>query len=62
MTATTKAAASPAGLTRGSISFRNKFMAKKMDCRVKPGNDEPRGVKAGGRRTARGLEPLFRGG
>ena len=32
--------ASPAGLTRGSIFFARVFFAKKMDCRVKPGNDE----------------------
>jgi hypothetical protein len=30
---------SPAGLTRGSIFLRNSVFAKKMDCRVKPGND-----------------------
>ena len=40
---------SPAGLTRGSIISKN--LAKRMDCRVKPGNDtliiEP-------------LQPLFR--
>jgi hypothetical protein len=32
---------SPAGLTRGSISFAilEKRFAVKMDCRVKPGND-----------------------
>ena len=30
---------SPAGLTRGSIFLRNNVLAKKMDCRVKPGND-----------------------
>jgi hypothetical protein len=30
---------SPAGLTRGSIMLREKLFAKKMDCRVKPGND-----------------------
>src|SRR5215471_17394998 len=31
--------ASPAGLTRGSIILRKNAFAKKMDCRVKPGND-----------------------
>jgi hypothetical protein len=30
---------SPAGLTRGSILLRKNVFAKKMDCRVKPGND-----------------------
>jgi len=30
---------SPAGLTHGSIFLRNNVFAKKMDCRVKPGND-----------------------
>jgi hypothetical protein len=30
---------SPAGLTRGSISFARRLVAKWMDCRVKPGND-----------------------
>jgi hypothetical protein len=29
---------SPAGLTRGSISFAKTF-CEGMDCRVKPGND-----------------------
>ena len=32
---------SPAGLTRGSIFLRKNGFAKKMDCRVKPGNDGP---------------------
>jgi hypothetical protein len=31
--------ASYAGLTRVSIHLREKVLAKKMDCRVKPGND-----------------------
>ena len=31
--------ASPAGLTRGSIILGEKFFAKKMDGRVKPGHD-----------------------
>jgi hypothetical protein len=31
--------ASYAGLTRVSITLREKGLAKKMDCRVKPGND-----------------------
>ena len=30
---------SPAGLTRGSIILRKTFFTKRMDCRVKPGND-----------------------
>jgi hypothetical protein len=29
-----------AGLTRVSIHLRKKHFAKKMDCRVKPGNDD----------------------
>ena len=33
---------SPAGLTRGSIFLRMSGFAKKMDCRVKPGNDGPK--------------------
>jgi hypothetical protein len=34
--------ASPAGLTRGSILFAKleERIRKKMDCRVKPGNDD----------------------
>ncbi len=28
-----------AGLTRVSINFHDKHFSKKMDCRVKPGND-----------------------
>jgi hypothetical protein len=28
-------------LTRASIFWRKKLLAKKMDCRVKPGNDDP---------------------
>jgi hypothetical protein len=32
---------SPAGLTRGSIFFAKSFFAKRMDCRVKPGNHAP---------------------
>jgi hypothetical protein len=32
--------ASYAGLTRVSITLREKSLAKWMDCRVKPGNDE----------------------
>jgi hypothetical protein len=27
-------------LTRGSIILGQEFFAKRMDCRVKPGNDE----------------------
>jgi hypothetical protein len=29
-----------AGLTRVSIALRKKLLRKKMDCRVKPGNDK----------------------
>jgi hypothetical protein len=35
-----------AGLTRASIHLR-KSLSKKMDCRVKPGNDEACRVKPG---------------
>jgi hypothetical protein len=38
--------ASCAGLTRASIHLR-KSLSKKMDCRVKPGNDEACRVKPG---------------
>jgi hypothetical protein len=30
-------------LTRASIFLVTKVLAKRMDCRVKPGNDLPRG-------------------
>jgi hypothetical protein len=35
---------SPAGLTRGSIFLRKRLLAKRMDCRVKPGNDDRAGL------------------
>jgi hypothetical protein len=41
MTAAWSAQMSPAGLTRGSIDSSQELVAKKMDCRVKPGNDDP---------------------
>ena len=44
--------ASPAGLARGSIYSQDAF-AKKMDCRVKPGND-------GGEAVAGILRPFER--
>jgi hypothetical protein len=36
--------ASCAGLTRASINLHRKHFSKRMDCRVKPGNDERYGA------------------
>jgi hypothetical protein len=40
---------SPAGLTRGSIHSSQEAIAKVMDCRVKPGNDDQTQIGAGGK-------------
>jgi hypothetical protein len=47
-----QAGTSPAGLTRGSIQLRKTLFAKRMDCRVKPGNDGLQPLP-----VTRGLDP-----
>src|SRR5262249_59235589 len=39
--AAVRAVTSPPGLPRGAILLRKRFIARRMDCRATPGNDDP---------------------